>query len=52
MHLAADDVADAKVTEFLTQVAAEISLETGLTIDDSDCTEAGAETSEPSQEAD
>lgn len=42
VHLTADDVPDAKVTEFLTQAAAEISLETDLTIDYSNCTEAEA----------
>jgi hypothetical protein len=42
VNLTADDVADAKVTEFLTQAAGEISLETSLTIDYSDCTEAEA----------
>jgi hypothetical protein len=42
VHLTVDDVADDKVTKFLTQAAAEISLETDLTIDYSDCTEAEA----------
>lgn len=42
MHLTADDIADDKITEFLTQAAGEISLETDLTIDYSDCTEAEA----------
>jgi len=42
VNLTVDDVADDKVTEFLTQAAAEISLETNLTIDYSSCTEAEA----------
>ena len=42
VNLTADDVADDKVTEFLSQAAGEISLETGLTIDYTDCTEAEA----------
>jgi len=42
VNLTADDVSDAKVTEFLTQAAGEISLETDLTIDYSNCTEAEA----------
>lgn len=42
VNLTADDVADDKVTEFLTQTAAEISLETDLTIDYTSCTEAEA----------
>jgi len=42
VNLTVDDVADDKVTEFLTQAAGEISLETDLTIDYSSCTEAEA----------
>ena len=42
VNLTVDDIADDKVTEFLTQAAAEISLETDLTIDHSSCTEAEA----------
>ena len=42
VNLTADDVADDKVTEFLTQAAGEISLETGLAIDHSDCSEGEA----------
>jgi hypothetical protein len=40
VNLTVNDVADAKVTEFLTQAAAEISVETDLSIDYSDCSEA------------
>ena len=42
VHLTVDDVADDKVTEFLTQAAAEISLETDLSIDYSDCSDGEA----------
>jgi len=42
VNLTVDDVGDDKVTEFLTQAAGEISLETGLTIDYSSCSEAEA----------
>ena len=42
VNLTSNDVADVKVSEFLTQAAAEISLETDLTIDYSSCTEAEA----------
>jgi len=42
VNLTVDDVPDANVTEFLTQAAGEISLETDLTIDYSNCTEAEA----------
>jgi len=42
VNLTAEDVADDKVSEFLTQAAGEISLETDLTIDFSDCSEAEA----------
>jgi len=42
VNLTADDAADDKVSEFLAQAAAEISLETDLTIDYSSCTEAEA----------
>ena len=42
MHLTVDDVADDKVTAFLTQAAGEVSLETDLTIDYSSCSEAEA----------
>jgi len=42
VHLTSDDVDDNKVTEFVTQAAGEVSLETDLTIDYSDCTEAEA----------
>jgi len=42
VHLTSDDVDDDKVTEFMTQAAGEVSLETDLTIDYSDCTEAEA----------
>ena len=42
VNLASNDVADVKVSEFSTQAAAEISLETDLTIDYSSCTEAEA----------
>jgi len=44
VNLTVDDVADDKVTKFLAQAAGEISLETSLTIDYSDCTEAEAAT--------
>jgi hypothetical protein len=39
VHLTVDDVPDAKVTEFLTQAAAEISIQTDLSIDYNDCTQ-------------
>ena len=42
VHLTVDDVPDDKVTEFLTQAAAEISVETDLSIDYSDCTQGEA----------
>ena len=42
MHLTSDDVDDDKVTEFVTQAAGEVSLETDLTIDYSDCTQGEA----------
>jgi hypothetical protein len=42
VNLTVDDAADDKVTEFLTQAAGEIGLETDLAIDYSDCTEAEA----------
>ena len=42
VNLTVDDVGDDKVTDFLTQAAGEISLETDLTIDHSSCTEAEA----------
>jgi hypothetical protein len=42
VNLTVDDVADAKVTEFLTQSTAEISVETDLTIDYNDCTDGEA----------
>lgn len=42
MHLTADDVADDKVTAFLTQAAGEVSLETDLSIDYSDCSDGEA----------
>ena len=42
VHLTTDDVDDDKVTEFMTQAAGEVSLETDLTIDHTDCTEAEA----------
>lgn len=42
VNLTADDVADDKVNEFLSQAASEISLESGLTVDYNSCTEAEA----------
>jgi len=42
VNLTVDDVADDKVTEFLTQATGEISVETDLTIDYSSCTEGEA----------
>ena len=42
VHLTVDDVSDAKVSEFLTQSAAEISVETDLSIDYNDCTKGEA----------
>lgn len=42
VHLTADDISDDKVNEYLTQAAGEISVETDLTIDYSDCSEAEA----------
>jgi len=42
VNLTSNDVADVKVSEFLTQAAAEISLETDLSIDYSDCSDGEA----------
>ena len=42
VNLTVDDIADDKVTAFLTQAAGEVSLETDLTIDYSSCSEAEA----------
>jgi len=42
VHLTVDDVPDAKVSEFLTQSAAEISVETDLSVDYSDCSDGEA----------
>jgi len=42
IHLTSSDIDDAKVAEFITQAAVEISLETSLTIDYANCTETEA----------
>jgi len=42
VNLTVDDVPDVKVTEFLMQAAAEVSVETDLSIDYSDCSDGEA----------